>query len=145
MFSILISLNLLWYSHGEFIEQSKLLELVIISFIWRSQWMIQQYYCKEKFDADDSSDWLFRQGLTQTAVLCNHIFSTSKELWFGLSEKQEEGNLKHYICIYKYISKIHQIFFLMHNWSICSMWPNIPQLKLDNIREYHTHNPQNTY
>jgi len=30
----------------------------------------------------------------------------------------------------------HQIFSLARNWSKHVMWPNIPQLKLGNIREY---------
>jgi len=31
---------------------------------------------------------------------------------------------------------IHQIFSLVHDWSKRVTWPNIPQLKLGNIREY---------
>ena len=31
---------------------------------------------------------------------------------------------------------IHQIFSLVQGWSQCIMWPNIPQPKLGNIREY---------
>ena len=31
---------------------------------------------------------------------------------------------------------IHQIFSLMHDWSKRVTWPNIPQLKLGNIRKY---------
>ena len=31
---------------------------------------------------------------------------------------------------------IHQILSLVYDWSKCITWPNIPQLKLGNIREY---------
>lgn len=38
----------------EFVEQSKLLELAIISYILMNLWMIQKYYHEEKWDAGDS-------------------------------------------------------------------------------------------
>ena len=38
------------------------------------------------------------------------------------------------VCIIQLM--IHQIFLLACDWSICSTWPNIPQLKLSDIPEY---------
>ena len=36
--------------------------------------------------------------------------------------------------IFRFI--IHQIFLLARDWSKRVAWPNIPQLKLENIRDY---------
>ena len=40
------------------------------------------------------------------------------------------------ICGWVLIVIIHQIFSLAHDWPKHVTWPNIPQLKLGNIREY---------
>jgi len=53
---------------------------------------------------------------------------------YSVPQKIQPIRLQESGCIFDVI--IHQIFSLARDWSKHVTWPNIPQLKLGNIREY---------
>ena len=65
-------------------------------------------------------------------VTISYIFYLSKR---PIPRKKENTNVTYALRKITLII-IHQIFLLTHDWPKRVTWPNIPQLKLWNIREY---------
>ena len=63
-------------------------------------------------------------------LMVSHWYS----FWHG--SKRQLGNSPFRTDLNITLTIIHQIFSLTHDWSKHVTWPNIPQLKLGDIREY---------